>query len=82
MTSLLPLDVGTKNQSTLIEQQVTKPNHTKFSWVPEENPCDEFKTEYLAAMPFPTLFPDLKGDPTNKGTIRNISDSQTDAFAQ
>ena len=82
MTSFLHLDIDTRKQSTLIEQQVTKPNQAKFSWVLEENPFNEFKTQYLAATSFPTLFPNSKGDPTNKASIRNISESETDAFAQ
>lgn len=29
--------------------------------------------EILATMPFPTLFPDSKGDPTNTARIRKVT---------
>ena len=42
------------------------------------NWLNEFTTEYLAAMAFPALFPDGKGDPTKFSTRRLISKTSLD----
>lgn len=46
------------------------------------NPIDEFTTQYLASLAFPTLFPDTRGDPTNSALKRDIANSDTEAFAK
>ena len=38
----------------------------------EDHPLNEYQTQYLATMAFPTLFPDGKGDPTNQALQRNV----------
>ena len=45
-------------------------------------PFNEFSTSCLASLAFPTLFPDGKGDPTNSERVRNISEKETESFAQ
>ena len=47
-----------------------------------KNALNEFTTEYLASMAFPTRFPDGKGDPTNFSTRRLISKSDTECFSE
>ena len=39
----------------------------------QDEPLNEYQILYLAAMTFPTLFPDGRGDPTNKALVRDIS---------
>ena len=46
------------------------------------DPFNEFSTPCLATLAFPTLFPDVKGDPTNNANQRQISESDTESFAQ
>lgn len=46
-----------------------------------DQPVNEFKTQYLATMVFPTLFPDGKGDPTNNVIVREITSSELDLLA-
>ena len=46
------------------------------------NPIDEFTTQYLASLAFPTLFPDTRGDPTNSALKRDIANNETEAFAK
>ena len=46
------------------------------------DPSNEYSTQYIALLAFPCLFPDAKGDPTNNAILRQISDSETDSFAQ
>ena len=47
-----------------------------------DEPLNEYTTQYLASLSFPTLFPDTLGDPANNGIRREISDNETDAFSQ
>ena len=51
------------------------------NWIIGSDPINEFDVQYLASMAFPTLFPDGKGDPTNKAVHSEISDSATQSFA-
>ena len=44
----------------------------KHPWKIDDNPFNEFNTEYLATMSFPTL-PDGNGDPTNYAIKRNVA---------
>ena len=39
-----------------------------------DEPLNEYTTQYLASLSFPTLFPDTLGDPTNNGIRREILD--------
>ena len=54
----------------------------KHPWKIETNPLNEYKTEYLATLSFPSLFPDAKGDPMNNALVRNTSENETEAFSQ
>ena len=49
-------------------------NEQKHSWKIDDNPLNEFNTEFLATMSFPSPFPDSIADPTSNITIRNISE--------
>ena len=73
--------MGYKKNKEIIQQEFVT-ERTKHHWEIGQNPFDEFRTQIVATMAFPTLFPDGKGDPTNQFTIRSISDSDTDSFAQ
>ena len=48
----------------------------------EDEPFNEFNTQFLASLAFPCLFPDTQGDPTSRAMLRDISDSDTDSFSQ
>lgn len=38
--------------------------------------------QFLASLAFPTLFPDGKGDPTNSAVVSDISNNETQSFAE
>ena len=82
MTSFLPINVNHKKESDIISEQIIGNNNKKCSWKIDDNPLTEFKTEFLATMSFPSLFPDGKGDPTNSATLRSISQNDTESFSQ
>ena len=44
-----------------------------------DEPFNEFDSTNLAIMAFPTLFPNELGDPTDNGTVCDISQSETDS---
>ena len=75
--SFLPLNLNTKKQSDLIFEQA---NGIELEFV-GDNPYNEFSTEFIATMAFPTLFPDAKGDPTNFALPRDIASSDTESFS-
>lgn len=37
------------------------------------SPLNEYVTPFLAAVEFPTLFPDGNGDPTNPAILKNVT---------
>lgn len=80
MSSYLPTSLHKKKEKEIIHDQFLGQNE-KHDWHIGREPLSEFSVQYLAAMSFPTLFPDGKGDPTNNATLLNTSDSVTDAFA-
>jgi len=80
MSSYLPTSLHKKKEKEIIHDQFLGQNE-KHDWHIGREPLSEFSVQYLAAMSFPTLFPDDKGDPTNNATLLNTSDSVTDAFA-
>ena len=43
---------------------------------------NEFSTQRLCTLAFPSLFPYGQGDPTNNETICDISSKETERFAQ
>lgn len=65
MSSFIPSKMTKmKKETDLITDAILKDVH--FSWPDRgEQPLNEFTTQYLATMAFPTLFPDGIGDPTN-----------------
>lgn len=80
MSSYLPTSLHKKKEKEIIHDQFLGQNE-KHDWHIGREHLSEFSVQYLAAMSFPTLFPDGKGDPTNNATLLNTSDSVTDAFA-
>jgi len=79
MGSFVPTKVKAKMEKDIIKDTVfNKAETVKIG----KEALSEFKTEYLATMAFPTLFPDGKGDPTNFSTRKSISKSETEAFSE
>ena len=77
ISSFLPLNLNTKKQKDIVLKQA---NGIELEFV-GENPYNEFSTEFIATMAFPTLFPDGKGDPTNLAFVRDIASSDTESFS-
>ena len=80
MSSFLPFHENTKKEKEIVST-LPQTEEEKYEWRIDDNPLNEFQTEFLATMSFPSLFPDAKGDPTNSGTVRNISENETESFA-
>ena len=75
MSSFLP--VGEEHQQELAAVRNPLSSEDPMSWpTVEDKPLNEYQTQYLATMAFPTLFPDGKGDPTNPALQRNVSLSE------
>ena len=70
MSSFLPIPETETRQADIFQQQLE--NATIDSPSIGEQPLNEFTTPFLAAMAFPTLFPDGKGDPTNPSLYRSL----------
>ena len=81
MTSFMPTAINQKKETDLIKDNIS-PNMIKHPWKIDTNPFNEYKTEFLATLSFPSLFPDGKGDPMNNALVRNISENETEAFSQ
>ena len=71
MSSFLP--VGEEHQQELdaVRNQLSAAEPMSWPTI-EDHPLNEYQTQYLATMAFPTLFPDGKGDPTNQALQRNV----------
>ena len=80
----IPFNEETELSSTILNPVALKPQkkiiadellqNQKLNWPPRNaSPLNEFKIEFLATMAFPTLFPDAKGDPTNRGVMQDIT---------
>ena len=78
MGSLIPNKIKTKMEKNILEESILEPEILKVGI----DALNEFKTEYLATMAFPTLFPDGKGDPTNYSTRKMVAKSETEAFSE
>ena len=79
MSTFLPVNLNSRKQKDVIlEASVASAVELDFVG---ESPLNEFSTEFLATMAFPTLFPDGKGDPTNSAIVRDISNSEVESFA-
>ena len=74
-SSFLPLHQDTKKGKDIIST-FPNVNEQKNSWKIDDNQLNEFNTEFLATMSFPSLFPDSIADPTSNITIGNISESE------
>ena len=81
MTSFMPTPVNQKKETDLISQKI-QPDQPKHPWKIDSDPFNEYSTEFLATLSFPSLFPDGKGDPMNHALVRNISENETESFAQ
>ena len=81
MTRFMPTAISQTKETDLIKDNIS-PDMVKHSWKIETNPLNEYRTEYLATLSFPSLFPDAKGDPMNNASVRNISENETEAFSQ
>ena len=81
MSSFMPIAVNQKKEADLITDNIM-PNTPKHPWKIDSDAFNEYKTEFLATISFPSLFPDGKGDPTNRALVRNISENETESFAQ
>ena len=46
------------------------------------DPFNEYSTQFLASLAFPTLFPNCSGDPTNNSLVRDIARNENEAFAK
>ena len=66
----------------MIAEKIKTSTSEKCPWQIGDYPFNEVRTEYLATMSFPTLFPDGIADPTSQATVRNISNNDTESFAQ
>ena len=70
MNSFVPLPGNQRLEIDAAEEKLSQSSRT-LPWPPIGSiPLSEF--HYLAALAFPTLFPDAKGDPTNPGLERDI----------
>ena len=77
LTSMIPSqdNLNTEDKNIVMNIQ------SKFGWTLGETPLNEFQTQFLATMAFPTLFPDRIGDSTSNITLRNISENETESFS-
>lgn len=70
--SFLPLPQAQQSEKDTIRALVNRED--PLAWPSNEGePINEFCTEGLASMVFPTLFPYGKGDPTKKTGLREVS---------
>ena len=82
MSSFLPVNLNSKKEHHLLTDEFADKWSDRHERKTNEIPLSESKTDSLASMTFPTLFPDGKADPTNNATLCNMSENETEAFAQ
>ena len=71
-TSFIPMRQRQRKEGEAIQDAVNE--HDPLDWPSTEgNAINEFKTDGLATMAFPTLFPYGKGDPTNRARNHDIT---------
>ena len=70
MWSVLAGNLNSNKGKAIINNEVLSPQ--KYELALGSDPLNEFNTENLPSLCFPTLFPDTKGDPTNSCLLRNI----------
>lgn len=78
MGSFIPTKVKIRMEKDILNETVLKPETVKIG----NEAFNEFTTEYLATLAFPTLFPDGKGDPTKFSTRKMIAKSDTESFSE
>lgn len=81
MSSFIPSNVSTKKEKQIIEDAFIKQPQS-HDWTIGSEPLNEFNVQFLASLAFPTLFPDGKGDPTNSAVVSDISNNETQSFAE
>ena len=70
--SFIPLPQAQQSEQHAIRALIN--GEDPFEWPSNDGqPINEFQTEGLATMAFPTLFPHGKGDPTKKTRLREVS---------
>ena len=70
--SFLPLPQAQRSEQDAIRALIN--GEDPLDWPSnDDDPINEFRTEGLATMAFPTLFPYGKGDPTKKTRLREVS---------
>ena len=70
--SFLPLPQAQQSEQDAIRALIN--GEDPLDWPSNDgDPINEFRTEGLATMAFPTLFPYGKGDPTKKTRLREVS---------
>ena len=72
MSSLLPVGQQQQQEMEAVINQLSGEEPINWPSV-EDEPLNEYETPYLATIAFPTLFPDGKGDPTNKALLREVT---------
>jgi hypothetical protein len=70
-SSFLPVGEQPQQELDAVRNQLSAEEPISWPTV-EDKPLNEYQTQYLATMAFPTLFPDGKGDPTNQALQRNV----------
>ena len=81
ISSFVPQNPPEQLEDNVIMDSVQRMS-TGYSLDIGSHPIDEFTTQYLASLSFPTLFPDTRGDPTNSALKRDIANNDTEAFAK
>lgn len=71
MSSFLP--VGQQQEQELNAVRTQLSGNDQMSWPSvDDQPINEYQTQFLATMAFPTPFPDGKGDPTSQTLTRDV----------
>ena len=78
MGSFLPTKIKSKIERDILNDSIMKAE----TIVVGKDALNEFKTEYLATLAIPTLFPNGKGDATRLGMRRAIAKSDTESFSE
>ena len=79
LSSFVPVpETYNSKQVDIIKSELLTDSHVNPIKI-GDTALNEFTTDCLATMAFPTLFPDSKGDPTNND--RDLAKSATESFA-
>lgn len=72
MSSFLPVREQQQQELDAITNQISAHDHMDWPAV-QNTPLNEYQTQFLATMAFPTLFPDGNGDPTCHALVRDVA---------